>query len=337
MKDEPFKDTAPTPENEAKPPALWGAHTFISLAATLAILVGLTFFVDLGRIWQELMGCRKGVVFLGALAHYATYPVRGARWRRCLRHLPVTCGNGRFGLLVFFYQAVDNVVPAKLGELYGAHLARINCGISRSTAIGSLVFARMLDAWVVLLAAVCASLAVFGQQLPRAVVWVLAGGGAIALAVTGILLAVFVLKGAAPGWVPEKMRRVIRDFQKGMWPRGAEIAPIVAQTVVIWSLELLWVCLLLVGFDVRLDVASLLFVTMVPLLASAVPLTPAGAGLVEITLFGCLRLVGMASSTAASITVLNRAMDYWLHIFLGLLVWAARRRIGFRTYREMKA
>jgi hypothetical protein len=55
---------------------------------------------------------------------------------------------------------------------------------------------------------------------------------------------------------------------------------------------------------------------------------------VELTLFSCLRLVGVASPVAASVTVVNRLIDYWLHIITGVLTWAIRRVIGLRTWSE---
>jgi hypothetical protein len=64
-------------------------------------------------------------------------------------------------------------------------------------------------------------------------------------------------------------------------------------------------------------------------------LTPAGAGVVEITLYSCLRVVGVASPIAASLTVVNRFIDYWLHIALGVITWALRRFIGLRTWRDV--
>ena len=71
------------------------------------------------------------------------------------------------------------------------------------------------------------------------------------------------------------------------------------------------------------------------LLASAFPFTPSGAGVVEVTLFSCLRVVGVPAPIAISLTAVNRAIDYWLHIGLGLILWAVRRGIGLRTWREV--
>jgi uncharacterized protein (TIRG00374 family) len=323
------------PEKGDLPPSLWGWHTILSLAITIAIFAFLASKLDLARIWHEVSQSNVMLLVLGALAHYATYPLRGARWQRCMTRLPTRCGQGKFGLLLFFYNAVDNVVPAKLGDVYGAHLARINCGFRRSAAMGSLVFLRMVDAWIVLALALPASWLLFSAKLPKAVFWALIGGGIIAVAATAIILIFFFLKKSLPGWLPDKIKDVVRAFQTGMWPRPSEVIPIAALTAAIWVLETLWIFLLVLGFGVTLNGKEAVFLTMIPLLASGFPLTPSGAGVVDITLFSCLRVVGVPSPLAVSITVVNRFIDYWLHIGLGLLVWALREKLGIRAIRDV--
>jgi len=56
---------------------------------------------------------------------------------------------------------------------------------------------------------------------------------------------------------------------------------------------------------------------------------------VEITLYSCLKVVGVTSPVAGSLTVVNRLVDYWLHIVLGMLIWALRRVLGLRTWRDV--
>jgi len=323
------------PENNHKGPVLWGWHTYLSIAITMAILVWLVTMLDLKEIWREIKGADKTLLLLGALAHYCTYPVRGLRWRRCLIHLPVRGSTWRFGLLVFFYNFVDNVVPAKLGDVYGAHLARINFGIRRSAAMGSIVFVRMVDGWLVLLLASLSSWLLFSAKLLPSVLWSLIGGGVIAVSITAIMLLVLLLKRSLPDWLPDRIKQMIQAFHTGMWPRTKEIIPIAVLTILIWVLETLWIYLLVLAFGFKLSLLQAVFLTMIPLLASAFPLTPSGAGVVELTMFGCLRVLGMSSPIAVSVTVVNRFADYWLHIGLGLLIWAVRHVIGLRTWREV--
>lgn len=331
-------DAEPIPPNgDEKPPRLWGWHTVLSGIVTLTLLAVLATFVDWQSTWHELLVCNKAYILLGAGFHYLTYPVRGMRWRRCLSHLPIRGSRSKFGLVVFFYNFVDNMVPGKLGDVYASHMARINFGTRRSEAMGSIVFLRMLDAWIILSVALLTSWILLSTQLPNSVLWALIGGGLIASGASMIMLVFFFLDRSLPGWVPEKIKGMIQAFRKGMWPRGGELLPIIGLTSLIWILETLWIFFLAYGFGQVFTPAEVLFITTIPLLASAFPFTPSGAGVVELTLFSCLRVVGVSAPLSGSITVLNRFMDYWLHIGLGVGVWFFRRRLGLRTWREARS
>jgi hypothetical protein len=193
----------------------------------------------------------------------------------------------------------------------------------------------MLDAWIILVIASLASWILFAASLPWTVIWSLIGGCIIAVGASTIMLMFFLFKRKLPGWVPEKVQRMIRAFHTGMWPRPKEILPIVVLTAIIWTLETAWIYSLTLAFELHIGFAEAVFLTMIPLLASAFPFTPSGAGVVEITLFSCLRVLGISTPIAGSLTVVNRFIDYWLHIGLGLLTWALRRIIGLRTWRDM--
>jgi len=327
-------DSQNSAPGEGGSPKLWGWHTLASIVITVALLVLLVSYVDLGQVWRELVASNKSILFLGALMHYGTYPVRGIRWKRSLSHVPMRCGNARFGLLVFFYNFIDNIVPAKLGDVYASHLARINCGVRRSAALGSIVFLRMVDAWMVLILAAAASWSLFSSAFPKPVAWALVIAFVIALATTAIVVLFIVLRHAVPSWMPDAIRQRIGAFHMGMLPNPKEILSLMLLTVAIWTMETLWMFLLAKAFHINLGAGQAVFLTMIPIIITAFPLTPSGAGAVELTLFGCLRLVGAASPLAASVTVVNRFIDFWLHIILGALTWMFRRLFGLRTWRD---
>ena len=314
---------------------MWGWPTYLSIAITIVILIVLASMLDLKEVWREFEAADKLFIFIAALAHYATYLVRGIRWRNCLTRFNLKDGAGRFALLVFFYNFVDNVVPAKLGDIYASHLARINFGVRRSAAIGSIVFLRMIDAWILLILAGVSSWFLFATKLPQSVLWSLIIGMAIAIGATSILLVFFLFKRSIPGFIPQKITAMIESFQSGMWPQPSRLIPIAFLTAVIWALESLWICFLVMAFGLQPTTVEVLFLTMIPLLASAFPFTPSGTGLVELTLFSCLRVVGVSSPAAASLTVVNRFIDYWLHIGLGLIVFSILRLINLHTWREV--
>jgi uncharacterized protein (TIRG00374 family) len=331
--DECESPVAPVPGSRGMP-SMWGWQTLLSLCIAVALIVFMLSKVDLAVVWRDLKACNKWYVLLGALAHYATYPVRGARWRRALGHIPMRGGVGRFSLVVFFYNAVDNLVPGKLGDLYASHMARINFGIRRSAALGSIFFLRMIDAWIVLMLAALSSWWVFSDQLPEAVAWGLIGGLVLALVITAVLIPFVFFGKSLPHLIPERVREMIDAFRHGMRPANGELITIAGLTMLVWALEAVWMFCLVRAFGVAVSLPEIIFLTQLPLLASTFPLTPSGAGVVEATLYGCLRLVSVAHPMAASITVLNRLIDYWLHIWLGLLTWLFRKTMGLHSWRE---
>ena len=333
----PNESMLPSPGNSGVP-RLWGWRTWASLAIAFTALTVMAFYVDFRAMWRELLEADMRFVLLGFLAHYATYYFRGARWKFVLGQTPRRASRLKYGLVVFFYNFVDNLVPAKLGDLYGAHLARINFGIRRSEALGSLVFLRMIDGWIVLGLAAVSCWILFANDMPPIAYWALVFGVVFAVGATVVMIVSAMLSRRMPAWVPERVVQMVRDFRQRMLPRRAELAGIVVFTVIIWSLEGLWIYSLILAFGIRLGLWEAVFLTMVPLLASAIPITPAGAGFVEFTLYACLLALPspfhLAKATAASITFLNRVIDYWLHIVLGLVAWAFRYRLGLYSWRE---
>jgi len=141
-----------------------------------------------------------------------------------------------------------------------------------------------------------------------------------------------------PAWVPDRVVQIVRDFRSRMLPNRGELLGIVIFTAIIWLLEGLWIYSLVFAFGIELGLWEVVFLTMVPLLASAIPVTPAGAGFVEFTLYACLMALPspfhLTKAMAASITFLNRLIDYWLHIVLGIIAWAFRYRLGLYSWQE---
>jgi D-beta-D-heptose 7-phosphate kinase/D-beta-D-heptose 1-phosphate adenosyltransferase len=321
-------------EDLSSPPRLWGWQTWASMAVALGVLGFLATRVDFEAVWRELVATDKRLVLLGLLAHYATYYFRGARWKLVLGHTPRRVSRFKYGLVVFFYNFVDNLVPAKLGDLYAAHMARINFGVRRSEALGSIVFLRMVDAWIVLALAATSSWLLFSARLPALVFWALVAGVLFALGSSAVMLALLFLHRKTPPWIPDGVRRMVRDFRERMVPNRRNVSGIVVLTATIWLLEALWIYWLTRAFGLELSPVTVVFLTMIPLLASALPFTPSGAGAVELVLYSCSIVVGVPAAVAASLTFLNRVIDYWLHIALGVVFWAIRHRVGMRAWSE---
>jgi hypothetical protein len=219
------QNPSPALEANREEVRLWRWPTLMSLVITLVILLGLGAMLDLQDTWRQVVACDKTLIVLGGLAHYLTYLVRGYRWQRCLAQVSSPCQWRMFGLLLFFANGVDNVVPGKLADVYAAHLARINCGVRRSTAMGALVFLRLVDAWVVFLLAVLASWWLFAGSLPHTVLWNLLLGLGMAGGVTLGLLVCVRSPRVLPTWIPARGQQMIRAFHIGLWPPLQPVGP----------------------------------------------------------------------------------------------------------------
>ena len=74
--------------------------------------------------------------------------------------------NLRSGEAHFLFESVDCVLPAKLGDLYGAHLMKINFDLSRSFALGSIFLWRIYDMIVVAAFGGISALLLFKNSIP---------------------------------------------------------------------------------------------------------------------------------------------------------------------------
>ena len=78
-------------------PALWGWQTWASMGIALTVLVILAAQVDFEKVWKQIKAAHLSYALLGAFAHYLTYFVRGRRWKKCLRHIPLRATSLKFG------------------------------------------------------------------------------------------------------------------------------------------------------------------------------------------------------------------------------------------------
>jgi uncharacterized protein (TIRG00374 family) len=156
----------------------------------------------------------------------------------------------------------------------------------------------------------------------------------MALLVSIAVLLFFMLRHGPSVWLPQRLRQFMDLLRLGLLPRSREMVPIVGLTLLIWGLEMGCLALMARAFGVRLGAAEAAFVTTFPAVASSFPLTPGGVGIVDLTLAGCLRVLGVSGVAAVSLTIVNRFFDYWLHLAIGVLIWAVRAWLGFRTWRD---
>ena len=286
--------------------------------------------------WSEvgrLIGqADPGFLVLAFVAYYATFPVRGFRWRYVLARSGMSVRFRDATEILFLSWFVNCLVPAKLGDIYRAYLLRANYAASISRTVGTVFIERVADIIVIVALALSAGFWSFrGRSRPEIDTLFLVGFViSIGLVVVVVLLRVF--GGQLNRWMPERIGALWSKFQEGSTGAlGMRSVPVVlGLTVVIWLLEgarLYFVIRALELPSVGLGISASVFVALAAALLTAIPLTPAGFGFVEAGIIGVLYLYGVSQEPAAAVALVDRGLTIVTVIILGGVFYAFSSKI----------
>jgi uncharacterized protein (TIRG00374 family) len=303
-----------------------------------SLLFGLLLLYFLARVifgdnfdWSEvarLVGqADLGVLALAFLAYYATFPLRGFRWKYVLARSGMSVGFRDATEILFLSWFVNCLVPAKLGDLYRAYLLRANYAASISRTVGTVFIERIADLIVIAALALTAGYWSFrGRERPDIdALFIL--GFAIAIGLVVMLVALRVFGAHIGRWLPSRIGDLWERFQEGS--TGAlsarSIPVILSLTVAIWLLEgarLYFVIRALDLPEVGLGISASVFVALAAALLTAIPLTPAGFGFVEAGIIGVLAIYGVTREPAAAVALVDRGLTIVTVIVLGGILYA---------------
>ena len=158
------RDGEPTEGAQSSGRAGWRWILGIAISA-LFLWVALRQVGDIADLGESLARANYLWVLPGAALYLAGLWVRAVRWQMLLRpvaHLPL---RSLFGILsIGFF--VNNVLPARLGEIARAVLVGRRHQLSRSATLATVVVERIFDGVVMLLFLGAATFAAGGQVAP---------------------------------------------------------------------------------------------------------------------------------------------------------------------------
>jgi len=355
--EEAARDRQPEAEAETGQVALgkrfgdW--RTWLSFAVALAILM--LAVTKAGIRWDlalRAMGHANPAWFALAFAvYYATFPLRGLRWRVLLHNANKDNPALRDAVdraplwsltrIVYLSYFANAVVPAKLGDIYRAYLARRELGVSLSRTVGTILAERILDLVVLFPLLALAAVLTFQERLfsahdPTIRVALLVGLG-LAVAATAVLVIVWLAHEGVLRLLPRRFHDVYAHFRHGALRSFGRDTPLLAgQTVTVWLLEgARFACILAAlgllaplngGRGVGLDAA--LFLALGSTVLTTLPLTPAGLGLVEPFIFTVLALLAVPGgiTTGAAVAVLERIVSYLSIAVFGFVLYIISNR-----------
>ncbi|HEV7810133.1 MAG TPA: lysylphosphatidylglycerol synthase transmembrane domain-containing protein [Candidatus Limnocylindrales bacterium] len=269
--------------------------------------------VDLGKTVDVLRRADLRWVAFGAILSTADLAFRGLRWQRLIRPIAPVRYLRMFGYLLIGY-AANNVLPARLGELVRSHYLGDREGISRASALGTVVVERVVDL-VAVVAIASAALLVLSVR------GVVASAVLVGAAVAGLFLVVLVLGIVAhrlPGadriaalidrW--PQVREIARSVQGGLQvaAQPRTLVEALAATAGAWTCSILALAALGQALGLQLSMGQAAMITSGIALASAVPAGPSNIGTFEIAAWTVGEAIGVPRESALALGLLSHAM-----------------------------
>ena len=270
---------------------------------------------------------------------YLGFPLRGLRWATLVRGTGFQLGTRDATEIIFISWLVNCLVPAKLGDLYRAWLLKINSTVSLSRTFGTVFIERILDLFAIVVLGLASGYWSFRGRLPDDVQVVFAIGVGVVILLAGGLLTMrnFGRRVIVALPLPHRILEFYDRFEEGVFGAvGARALPrLVVLTGLIWSTEAIRLFLVVEGLgfpDVHLGISGAFFVALTGSLLTAVPLTPAGIGVVETgVVFVLTQVYGVPPTEALAITLVDRAISVLSIIGLGSIAYffsPKRRGLG---------
>jgi glycosyltransferase 2 family protein len=320
-------------------------RTIISIALPLFLLVLLVVSLPgfkIGDLSSKIVAADPAYLIAAVLIYYAGFPLRGLRWSMLLRGAGAVVRVIDATEIIFISWLVNCLVPAKLGDIYRAYLLKINSTVSLSRTFGTVFMERVLDLFAIVTLALAAGFVSFREGMTPAVRIVFVIGLAVVFV---LLIGLLTMRNFGRRLIyrlpfPHTVRDLYDRFEEGVFGAIAlrHLPALVIITGLIWATEGLRVYFVIqaLGFsDVHLGVSGAFFVALAGSLLTAVPLTPAGLGIVELGVAGLLTVVyGVSPTEAGAIILVDRAISVLSVIVLGSIAYVfspLRRGRGLRN------
>ena len=324
----------------------YGSFALAILILGLVILLGLKHGLSPSKIWHNLRHADWWFVLVGFVVYYLSFPLRGFRWKLLLAGAyedspdnPVSAMHlSGLTQIIFISWFVNCVVPAKLGDLYRAYLAKLWQNISWVKTVGTVVAERIVDLLVLAILLSLSGLIAFQGHLGKIKIILIL---ALALAALGIvILASFRSLGPyLQRLVPHRFQARYRALEDGLVQSLSlrRLPVVIAATIPIWLLEGLRIQFVFLALGV-----SLSHITTVPFLPflffalgnavlTTIPATPGGLGIAQSGMATVMVLLGVRSNQAVDVVIMDSLLSYWSIAVVGFFVYLLSKRSHFRA------
>lgn len=307
---------------------LFRLRTLVGFAVAAAVIYLFLKNFDLNTALSSISHAKWHYFLMAFIVYYLSLPLRGVRWGIFLKPAGQPVNYRPLTHYYFLSWFANALLPARIGDLYRAYLLKKNKGVSISLSLGVLFSERVFDL-VITAALVAFSGIYFWSKLQGSSErdYLIFGFMAV------LLVAVFfiALIGGLPHllrFTPERWKPRLERFHSGLFRSPSLLPIIVVMTLLIWLSEALRLYFVFLAFGVNAGFLMALFISQASLILMAIPLSPAGLGLVEILMLKILASTGISTDMAGALTIMDRLISYWSLLALGGIgyLFSARQR-----------
>jgi uncharacterized protein (TIRG00374 family) len=285
-----------------------GIGVAISVASLAFVLRG----VDLARTAQILGSAVPPWLTLSIALQGVDLSLRTRRWQVLLAPLARVRFPRVLGYLLVGYLA-NNVLPARLGELVRSHYLGDREGISRASALGTIVVERVVDTAVVVAIGALAILVLHVRGVVASAV--LVGLAITALLVVGLAVGIAARRLPGAGRVMAFLDRRPRIADLGrrlhvglaVARRPRTVAAAVGLTVLAWSASILSFAAAGQSIGLQLSMGQAALLVSGVALATAIPSGPGYLGTFELAAVKVGEAVGLPNESAFALALLVHA------------------------------
>jgi len=304
----------------------------ISVAA-LAVVLGGT---DLAETANVLSRADLRWVALSVVLMSCDLGFRALRWQRLLRPIAHVRYPPMLAYLLVGYLA-NNILPARLGELVRSHYLGDREGISRASALGTVVVERVVDLVAVVAIASVALLVLSVRGLVGNAVLV----GAAVTGLFLVILGIGIVAHRLPGLdriraVAERYPRV-RDLGQSLQDglavaaRPRTLGEAILVSGLSWTMAILAYAAAGQAIGIQLSMGQAALIASGVALASAVPAGPSNLGTFEFAAKELGKAVGIEEASALALGVLVHVAILVVTSIGGAIAFA---RLGWRRSSE---
>ena len=305
----------------------------VGLATSVLLFILFVRTIDLGAVAGALGTADVRLVPLAVVPFFMGVWVRSIRWRLLLPERRLSTRD-LFRVQVVGF-AINNVVPARAGDLARAYLLARWCNVSYGTTAASLIVERIVDG----LTLACILLAVLAFVPAPGYLLVLAGVSASTFVVLTVLAALAVWRESTVIWLVSPaasclppagrpvLLRLANSFAHGLLPLRAwrRIPAVLGLSVLAWVCQFGLFFILMFAFPLPASLALTFLGGSVANFATLIPSSPGSVGTFEGALVKVLvDVAGANPGTAAAYALIVHATLFIPVIVLGVaIVWRA--------------